>query len=113
MTRTPQSFCDLGPHLGAVVRQLRTQAGLSIRDVCRSVEKAGSTLHHPTVSWLERGMQAWSLDHLDVIAAALGIEPDVLVRMARVRRDREAAAGAGRTGGEVLGHNADRASAAG
>lgn len=44
-------------------------------------------MHRPTLSWLERGQQRWALEHVDMVAEALGIDPDVLVRMARVRRD--------------------------
>lgn len=87
MTRTANPLCDLDEHLGQVVRETRQNCGLKIGDVCRRIAEAGKQMHRPTLSWLERGQQRWALEHVDMVAEALGIDPDVLVRMARVRRD--------------------------
>jgi transcriptional regulator with XRE-family HTH domain len=72
VTRTPDEGAVATPTFGARLRKLRESAGLS------QTALAGDDLHPSYVSLLESGRRAPTADVVAVLAARLGVAPDVL-----------------------------------
>jgi len=65
------------------VRARMTARGMSARALARAAGMPASLLHRAMA-----GERPLSLDELDAVSAALGVQPDYLVRMARQRLTR-------------------------
>ena len=57
------------------IKRLRKERGMSQEDLAFE-----SGLHRTYISGIERGIRNVGLDNIGVIAAALGVTPDLLVR---------------------------------
>lgn len=79
--------CELSQWLGQVVRRIRGSQSLTMEDVGRLAAERGRSMNYATLAKLELGQREWRLGHLDAVSSAVGIEPDALLRMARVLRD--------------------------
>jgi transcriptional regulator with XRE-family HTH domain len=61
------------------VRRIRTEAGLSQEELADRAE-----LHRTYISSIERGQRNVSIENIFAIAAALGVSPTELVKLAPV-----------------------------
>lgn len=59
---------------GAVVRQAREAAGLTLTDLCA---KCG--VGYPTMSQLERGGRKWTIPYIKAVCRGLGLHPMTLL----------------------------------
>jgi transcriptional regulator with XRE-family HTH domain len=64
---------------GQNVRRIRTEAGLSQEELADRAE-----LHRTYISSIERGQRNVSIENIFAIAAALGVSPTELVKLAPV-----------------------------
>lgn len=52
-------------------RQIREDAGLSLRDVQECCRAEGHSLRHSALSMLETGKRRWNADHIDAFCAGV------------------------------------------
>ncbi len=70
-----------GAHIGAGIRELRTDRGITLRELARRLD-----LSPGTITALETGRTAMTVDRLHMIAEVLGVEPAVLLAHSPVVR---------------------------
>ncbi|MEU6028030.1 helix-turn-helix transcriptional regulator [Streptomyces tauricus] len=66
-------------HVAATIRDLRERAGLNTTEVARRLTAAGRETHQTTVSRIESGTRAISVDDVAALAAVLGVRPASLL----------------------------------
>ncbi|MFF0704991.1 helix-turn-helix domain-containing protein [Streptomyces tendae] len=66
-------------HVAETIRDLRVRAGLTTTEVARRLTEAGRPTHKSTVSRIESGTRAISVDDLAALAAVLGVRPAALL----------------------------------
>lgn len=75
---------SLNRRIGATVRALRDNAGLTLREVA---SRTGGQVAYSNLSALERGARNWLPHQIEAVAEALGVEPRDLVPPLRAREN--------------------------
>ncbi|MCX5419949.1 helix-turn-helix transcriptional regulator [Streptomyces sp. NBC_00078] len=65
--------------MAETIRDLREQAGLSTTEVARRLTEAGRPTHQTTMTRLESGNRAITVDDVAALAAVLGVRPAALL----------------------------------
>jgi transcriptional regulator with XRE-family HTH domain len=71
---------DLRHYFAANIKRLRKECGLSQEGLAFE-----SGLHRTYISGIERGIRNVGIDNIEVIAAALGVEPATLLARPKTR----------------------------
>ncbi|MET7639338.1 helix-turn-helix transcriptional regulator [Streptomyces sp. NPDC005438] len=66
-------------HVAATIRDLRERAGLNTTELARRLTAAGRPIHQTTVSRIESGSRAITVDDVAAFAAVFGVRPAALL----------------------------------